>query len=198
MLLKRSSPRIDASSVKPAHGLEHVKHEWIAVLRWLRESGVEYVVVGAAADSIRGNGSAAGPLAIVPAPYRRNLERLAGALASEHAHLRSEQNPENAALRLTAEKLAQRPRWELRCGTHDIDIDRAATAADDGGGTPSYQELLYESARFEPEPGLAVEVASLEDIEHFAHLGRTGFVPEIKITRLSRAEDKQPEQSDSA
>src|SRR5438477_291051 len=90
MLLKRSAPRIDARSVKPAHGLEYLRHEWIAILRWLNASGVDYVLIGPVADAIRGNARASGPVAIVPAPYRRNLERLARALGSEHARRRAD------------------------------------------------------------------------------------------------------------
>jgi hypothetical protein len=200
MLLKRSAPRIDARSVEPVHGLEHLKEEWIAILRWLRDSRVEYVLIGSVGDAIRGNVHAAGPVAIVPAPYRRNLERLTRALSSEHARQRSAQNAENPALKLTAEKLAERPRWELRCGAHDIDIEFAARKPEDRVGAPSYQELLYEAGRFEPEPGLPVEVASPEDIEHFAQLGRTGVPPEIKITRRAQVPDpdEHAKQRDSA
>lgn len=199
MLLKRSAPRIDARSVNPSHGLEHLRDEWVAILRWLRDSRVEYVLIGAVADAIRGNARAAGPVAIVPAPYRRNLERLARALCSEHARVRADESAENPALKLTAEKLAQRTHWELRCGAHDIDIEGGVRVADDATGAPSYQELLYEAGRFEPEPGLPVEVASPEDVEHFSHLGRTGVAPEIKITRVRHEDVSQDEPSrDSA
>jgi hypothetical protein len=198
MLLKRSAPHIDARSVKPVHGLEHLQVEWVAILRWLRDSRVEYVLIGPVADAIRGNTRAAGPVAIVPAPYRRNLERLARALTAEHVRVRSTESPENPALKLTAEKLAQRTHWELRCGAHDIDVEGGVRVADDASGAPSYQELLYEAGRFEPEPGLPVEVASPEDIEHFSHLGRTGVAPEIKITRVAQVPDEHAQPRDSA
>jgi hypothetical protein len=199
MLLKRSAPRIDARSVKPTQGLEHLRHEWIAILRWLKDSQVEYVLIGPVADAIRGHARAAGPVSVVPAPYRRNLERLARALSSEHVRVRSDADAENAALKLTAEKLATRSHWELRCGSHDIDVEGGVSAADDGSGAPSYQELLYEAGRFEPETGVTVEVASPEYIEHFSHLGRTGVAPEIKITRVNERETPNDEPShDSA
>jgi hypothetical protein len=198
MLLKRSAPRIDARSVEPAHGLEHLKVDWIAILRWLRDSRVEYLLIGPVADAIRGNTRAAGAVAIIPAPHRRNLERLARALRTEHARVRSDDNAENPAFKMTVEKLVQRTHWELRCGSHDIDIEGGVGAADDGSGAPSYQELLYEASRFEPAAGLSVEVASPEDIEHFAHLGRTGVPPEIKITRRAPVADEPAEQRDSA
>lgn len=200
MLLKNRAPAIDCRSVKPAQGLEHLKDEWIAILRWLRASEVEFVLIGAVADAIRGNAGARGPVAIVPAPYRRNLERLARALSSQHVRLRSDAQAgiENAALKLTAEKLAQQAHWMLRCGTHDIDVEGGVRAADERPGIPSYQELLYEAGRFEPESGLAVDVASPEDIEHFAHLRRTGMAPEMKITRREQVPEEPAEQRDSA
>jgi hypothetical protein len=71
--------------------------------------------------------------------------------------------------------------WTLRCGSYDLDIEGH------GPGIPSYQELLYEAAGFEPAAGVSVEVASPEDIEHFAHVRRTGTVPEIRITRTTPA-----------
>ena len=198
MLLKRSAPRIDARAVEPVHGLEHLKVDWIAILRWLRDSRVEYLLIGPVADAIRGNTSAAGPVAIIPAPHRRNLERLARALCSERARIRSDENAENPAFKMTVEKLVERTHWELRCGSHDIDIEGGVRASDDGSGAPSYQEMLYEAGRFEPEAGLSVEVASPEDIEHFAHLGRTGVPPEIKIRRWAPLTDEHAQQRDSA
>jgi hypothetical protein len=113
--------------------------------------------------------------------------------------VRSDQEAGNPALKLTAEKLALRTHWELRCGAHDIDVEGGVRAGDDASGAPSYQELLYEAGRFEPESGLTVEVASPEDIEHFSHLGRTGVAPEIRIARLNQGEPSTEESShDSA
>jgi hypothetical protein len=52
-------------------------------------------------------------------------------------------------------------------------------------GTPGYQELLYEAGRYELAAGLSVDVASPEDIEHYAHVRRTGTAPEMRITRAT-------------
>jgi hypothetical protein len=149
------------------------------VLRWLAQSRVEYVVVGALARAIRGDGSASGPVAIAPAPYGRNLERLSQALSAAHARLRVEgDRAENTAVRLNAEKLGRGQLWALRCGVHDLDIEGPAP------GMPPYQDLLYDAAPFELEPDLKVQVASLQDIEHFEHLHRVDA--EIRITRRQR------------
>ncbi len=201
MLLKKSANRIDCRSVEPARGFEHLNHEWIAILRWLAANKVEFVLIGPVAGAIRGDASDAGPVTIVPAPHHRNLERLAQTLTAERARLRSHGDAENTALKLTAERFIHRMRWELRCGSHDIDVECGVKAAGDGSGIPNYQELLYEAGKFELEAGLSVDVASPEDIEHFAHLRRTGVAPEIRITRRHKAEnadEHEPSRHDSA
>lgn len=189
MRLKNRVPGIEHFSATPVEGLEHLKSEWLALARWLKANKVEYVLIGAVAEAVRGNTRADGPVTIVPAPYRRNLERLARALWAEHARLRVDSangtGSDPVPVKMTAEKLSQNTRWTLRCGAHDFDVEGGIRAAGSDSGLPSYQELLYEAGRFELEPGLSVEVASPEDIEHFAHLHRTGVAPEIKIVRQS-------------
>jgi hypothetical protein len=202
MLLKRNPPRIELRAANTPEGLEHLRSHWVAFVRWLQANKVEYVLIGAVAEAVRGNGRAEGPLTIVPAPYRRNLERLARALAAEHARLRVETGEGAGAdpvpVKLTAEKLAEETRFTLRLGAHDLDIEGGVRAAGGAPGMPSYQELLYEAARFELEPSVTVEVASPEDIEHFSHLRRTGVAPEIKITRQEHASQKPPAQNQTA
>jgi hypothetical protein len=156
------------------------------MLRWLSDNRVEYILVGAVADSIRGNVDARGPVAIVPAPYGRNLDRLSRALGSAHARLRVDGAADTEAVKMTAEKLVSGTRWPLRCGVHDLDVESRPA------GAPRYQELLYEASSFELEPGLKVEVAAPEDLEHFAY-ARTETPAEIRITRAAQpAEDPSP------
>jgi hypothetical protein len=50
---------------------------------------------------------------------------------------------------------------------------------------PQYSELLYEAGRFEIEPGVTVEVASLEVLERQSHVLLTGQEPEIRVRRGS-------------
>ncbi len=202
MLLKHRSPGIDAKSVQPRAGLEHLDRKSIAVLRWLNAGHVDYVVVGPVAHAIRGDQAAKGPVAIVPAPYSRNWDRLTRALVAEHAGLRSDrglpgsgERGDAVSVKLTPDKLSRGRRWMLRFGEFDLDIEgsgaRAAGARSSGHspviehGTraPRYQELLYEANRFEVADGVSVEVASPEDLEHFSHVRRTGTVPEFKVTR---------------
>lgn len=196
MLLFKRPPRIEHRSPNPSKGQEHLRPSWIAILRWLQAHKVEYVLVGPVAEAARGNTEADGAVAVVPAPYRRNLERLAQALNAEHARLRVDAGKVSGAdaspLKLDHEKLAENTRWTLRCGGHDVDIECGIASAN--GGMPSYQELLYEAGRFELEPELSIEVGSPEYIELFSQLRRTGSPPEIRITRRQGETEPGPAQ----
>jgi hypothetical protein len=202
MLLKHRAPEINTAAVHLRRGLEHLDKSWIELLRWLNAIKLDYVVVGPVANAIRGDVSARGPVAIVPAPYGRNFERLANGLIAQHAGLRSDRGisvPSNAGergsivpIKLTGDKLARGRRWMLRFGAYDLDIEGAgkraagARAAPDGSvHAPGYQELLYEAGRFQLAEGLSVEVASPEDLEHFSHVRRTGSAPEFRVTRTA-------------
>jgi hypothetical protein len=130
------------------------------------------------AAAIRGPAARPGPVAIVPAPYGRNFERLAEALAAEHACARADGSGGSVhEARLSADALARGQLRTLRLSGRDLDIEGVAP------GMPSYQELLYEAGGFEVAAGVSVEVASPEDIERYDHLRRTGIAPEIRIRR---------------
>jgi hypothetical protein len=199
MLFNRP-PRIEHRSPNPSKGQEHLRPSWIAILRWLEAHKVEYVLVGAVAEAVRGDIHADGPVAVVPAPYRRNLERLARALTKAHARLRVDTGAESGAdastLKIDPEKLSQNTRWTLHCGPHDLDVEGGMGGASTNGA-PSYQELLYEAVKFELEPDLRVEVASPEFIEHFSQLRRTGSPPEIRIIRQNGQEQSGRNQGSS-
>jgi hypothetical protein len=177
MLLRHRPPAIDSQPGTTSESYAHLSVKSITVLRWLKANGVEHVLVGPVADAIRGGTAISGPVSIVPAPYGRNYGRLSRALWSEHARLRVDGEADTVPIKLNEEKLLRGGRWTLRCGVHDFDIEGRPA------GAPSYQELLYEAARFELAPDLSVDVASPEDLEHYAHVRRTGTSPEIRITR---------------
>jgi hypothetical protein len=184
MLLRRRPPGIENRPAQTTEGLEHLRSEWIAVLRWLGENRVDFVLVGAVAEAIRGDKAASGPVAIVPAPYGRNFDRLARALSSAHARMRIDGEADTTPVKMSGEKLARGHRWTLRCGVHDLDIEARPA------GVPRYQELLYEAARFNLAPDVSAEVASPEDIEHYSHLRSTGSSPEIRIKRRTHVEQR--------
>jgi len=182
MLLRHRAPSIDARPATPGPSFRHIDPGHVAVLRWLLENRVDFVLVGPVARAIRGDTAARGPVSLVPAPYGRNLDRLSRALWSAHARLRVDAGEagigaETVPVKMTAEKLVRPQRWTLRCGVHDLDIEGRPP------GVPRFQELLYEASRFDLAPDVAIEVASPEDIEHYEHVRRTGRSPEIKITR---------------
>jgi hypothetical protein len=188
MLLRHRAPGIETRTTTPATSFRHLDQGWLAVLRWLVENRVDCVLVGPVARAIRGDSTARGPVSVVPAPYGRNLDRLARALWSASARLRVERgewiaDAETVPVKLTADKLVGPQYWTLRCGMYDIDIEGRPD------GSPRYQELLYEASRFELAPEVSIEVATPEDIEHYAHLRRTGTAPEIKITRARQRQD---------
>lgn len=187
MLLKRHPPRIDDVPAPPSGGPQQLDADAAAVLRWLIGARVEFVLVGPVAEAIRSRRATLGPVAIVLAPYRRNLVRLERALQAERVYNRVDGvGPDGEAdltpTKLTAEMVARGQLRTLRVGTHDLDIEGSAS------GLPSYQELLYEAVRMEPLPGVSVEVASPEDIERYLHVRRTGIAPQITITRQSQVE----------
>lgn len=198
MLLKRRLPQIDTTRpFEPNPGFEHVDPGEIALLRWLEEHKIDYVLVGSAAQAVHTGSVTAGPLAIVPAPYRRNLERLARALTGTEARVRNEWafppgRAQDAPAQISASDLMRDQVWTLCCGPLPIDvIGTAAPSANGGPGASDYQELLYEATRCELTTDVSVEVASPEDIEHYAHLRRTGTAPQITISRREEEQNGQ-------
>jgi hypothetical protein len=182
MLLRHRAPGIETRPITPGTSFRNLDPGQVAVLRWLLDNRIDFVLVGSVARAVRGDGNARGPVALVPAPYGRNLDRLCRALWSAHARVRVDVadgvvGADTVAVKMTPEKLVRPQRWTLRCGVHDLDIEGRPPRA------PRYQELLYEAARFELAPDVSVEVASPEDIEHYEHLARTGVSPEITIRR---------------
>lgn len=191
MLLRNRPPGIDpATPAEPKDGFEHLDRSAIAVLAWLLANRIDFVLVGALARAIRGESGAHGPVAVVPAPYGRNLDRLARALFAQHARLRIDAGEKELAgadtvpVKLDAEKLVRAQRWTLRCGAHDIDVEGRPA------GVPRYQELLYEANRFDLAGDVRVEVAAPEDIELYDHLRRTGVSPEMRVSRRNPASAK--------
>lgn len=178
MLQRHRAPGIVPRPADTVKGFEHLRDEWVAVLRWLAEARVEYVVVGPVGEAIRA-GAVAGTdatVAIVPAPYHRNLDRLARALTDSHARLRAEGGADVAPVRFNAAALSSGEHWRLRCeATYDLDIEMFPAER--------YSELLYEAGRFEIAAECTVEVASLEHLERESHVLLTGVEPEIRVSR---------------
>lgn len=201
MLLKRRLPQIDTTTpVEVSPGFEHLNRNTLAVLRWLKEHRVEFVLVGPVASATHTRTATALPVSIVPAPFARNLERLARALNAAEARVRDERealdpHPSSTG-RITAGQLTREDVWTLWCGPHPIDVvGTSAPASSGASGASGYQELLYEASRFELGPELSIEVASPEDIEHYAHLHKTGRPPRMTVRRRSPAARRGTDQA---
>jgi len=210
MLLRNRPPGIDSTSVQLRTGFEHLEPKAIAVLRWLNANKIDYIVVGPVGHAIRGDLTAKGAVAIVPAPYARNYDRLARALTAGHAGLRSERGLPGSASRtdtvsveLSGEKLARGRRWMLRFSDYDLDVERSAerTGGEGAGAGDAadevhtgraagarYQELLYEATRFDLSEQVSVQVAAPEDLELYSHVRRTGVAPEFRVRRNPAAD----------
>jgi hypothetical protein len=117
MLLRRRPPQIDAHPIQAAQGFEHLSAEALAVIKWLKANQVEFVLVGPVAEAIRGGAGSPGPVAIVPAPYRRNFERLWRALDSVHARPRpvggAKEGREIKPAKMTPDACPGGQRWML-------------------------------------------------------------------------------------
>ncbi len=189
MGIRHRATGIDRLPAGATEGLAHLPAGSGVVLRWLAVIRVEFVLVGAVARAVRGERQASGAVAIVPAPYRRNVERLVRACAAAHARARTGSGPlespggETLPVRLTTAKLLDAGRWRLRVGTHDLDVEGRPR------GAPLYQELLYEAERVALAPDLEIEVASIEGVEVYDHIARTGVPPEIRVIRRIRELD---------
>lgn len=180
MLLRNRPAGIDSRPAITNQGFEHLDRSAIAVLRWLSDNRIDFVLVGAVARAVRGDRSAHGPVDIVPAPYGRNLDRLARALSAVGVRPRSGAfAAADGSDRLTAEQLVGPERHVLRCGEHEIDVEGRPE------GVSRYQELLYEAARTTLADGLSIEIAAPEDIEHYDQLLRTGSAPELRVARVA-------------
>jgi hypothetical protein len=181
MLLRRRPPQIGTRPIRPAPGFEHLAPEAVAVIQWLKANQVEFVLVGPVAEAIRGGAGSPGPVAIVPAPYRRNFERIWRALDAVDARPRpdggAKEGREIRPAKMNPGACPGGQRWMLGDGPHYLDVEGRPN------GTPGYQELLYEAGRYELATGVSVDVASPEDIEHYAQVRRTGVPPELRITR---------------
>jgi hypothetical protein len=186
MLLRRRPPQIDTSPIRPAQGFEHLAAETIAVLKWLKANQVEFVLLGPVAEAIRAGAPGPGPVAIVPAPYRRNFERLWRALDAAHAKPRPDSGAkelrETRPAKLGPDACSGGQRWMMGSGPYYLDVEGRPS------GTPGYQELLYEASRYEVAAGLSVDVASPEDIAHYEHVRRTGASPEMRVSRVTSRE----------
>lgn len=181
MLLRRRPPSIADFAAEPAPGFKLVTPDALAVLGWLSACRIGYVLVGSVAEAARELAVEPGPVAVIPAPYLRNLERLTQALLGADARSRVGEKVATVLARLSPDRLMEDGHWSLRCGSLDLDVETRSPFRS------RYQELLFEAHGLELAKGLTVQVAGPEDLERYAQLRRGRSAPEIRITRVKAA-----------
>lgn len=118
---------------------------WLTVLEAFERQQVQYVVAGSAADAIvESDPASAGLLIVAPAPYRRNLERLATALGALGVRVRAA-NGNGESLPVEASQVVNHPavRWRLLAGETELDVIGSAV------GDGEFSIRLWRTRRIE-------------------------------------------------
>lgn len=132
----------------------------VGLLRILVEHEVDLVVVGGIAARLRGAPLLTQDVDITPSDERRNLERLAGALESLDARLRTATEPEGVPFPHDAALLEAAKIWTLTTRFGDLDLVMSPA------GTEGYRDLIRDADQLTvaTDPILIVNVASLTDV----------------------------------
>ena len=152
----------------------------LATLQTLESQAVEYVLVGEVADAIHDGGGFISGVAIVPAAYGRNVDRLAFALQQLAAHHANGQpvDPRTNDLRALAPCTFTT--------THaKVELDFAP------GGTNGYPDLFDDAARIRLASGVNPHVASPQDLDRIERLARgaQGLPPVVPPATLPAEAD---------
>jgi hypothetical protein len=131
--------------------------EPITILETLQRHGVQFVLIGGFAAQINGADVVTRDVDITPAAGAENMERLAAALAELGAGIRVD-GESQVPLPMDGRLLASAEIWNLTTRHGDLDI--STTPA----GTRGYDDLRRGASRQRVQAGLAIDVASLEDI----------------------------------
>ena len=135
----------------------------IATLACLESGRVEFVLVGDIANAIYDHGGFVSGVAIVPASYGRNVERLANALHTLRAELGIAGRPDPRELDWRQMDLREVAPCSFMTTYADIDLDFRPA------GCTGYPDLYQDAARIELGPGARPHVASPEDLDRLAH-----------------------------
>ena len=138
----------------------------LATLQTLESHGVEYVLVGEVADAIHNGGGLISGVAIVPAAYGRNVDRLAAALKALDAHLSNGRpmDPRATDLRATAPCI-------FTTAHANVELDFAP------GGTNGYADLFDDAPRIRLAAAVNPHVAAPQDLERIDRSARSSHGP---------------------
>jgi len=136
----------------------------VSLLGKLSEHRVEFVLVGPLAAAVHGCRSTDEGVAVVPARFSRNIDRLAKALRGLGAQWHESPDAPAQPVDLTAERLRTLGHWPLSTdfGNLDVDFEPPATAG--------HLDLFEAARRFALAPGLGVEVAAPADLLRIAEM----------------------------
>lgn len=157
----------------------------LATLKTLDSHAVEYVLVGEVAEAIHDGGGFISGVAIVPAPYGRNVDRLACALKALLARLSDGQSldPRTTDLRASAP-------CTFKTAHADVELDFAP------GGTKGYPDLFDDAARTPVAAGVNPHVASPQDLERIKR-GARGAYGDAPPPALPTALQSEPSRWDA-
>jgi hypothetical protein len=128
------------------------------ILLALEREGVRYVVIGGLAAVLRGSPVLTQDLDVCPAHDRENNERLARALKTLGARIRTEGAPDGLPFACDAEFFAGVQLVNLVTPYGDIDV------AFEPSGTGGYADLVAKADPLRLSPDLAPRIAALEDV----------------------------------
>lgn len=154
------------------------------ILEELDGAGVEFIVIGGVAVGFHGYVRATKDLDVVPAPDRRNLERLAAALRDLDAALDGVGEFETAELPdpLDVESLAQGGNWVLQTRLGRFDIMQWI-------GEDGLWDTLSSSAVEAQVEGMRVKIAAYDDLVALKkRAGRPSDLEDLERLRQARGE----------
>lgn len=134
----------------------------LEALRTLQQHDVEYVLVGDVAKAIYDHGGFVAGVAVAPASYGRNVERLNGALQAMDAELGIAGTP--AETQFDYRRLDLREIAPCSFITRHVDVD----VNFEPPGTRGYRDLFDDASHVDLAPGVRPLVAAPADLERIA------------------------------
>jgi hypothetical protein len=131
----------------------------LTTLATLQRHDVQFVLVGDVAEAIYNRGGFVSGIAIVPASYGRNVERLIAALQGLDGELGIAGTPANEVVDWRRTDLRDLAPCSFMTSGADVDVNF------EPAGTRGYQDLFDDASQIELAPGITPLVASPEDLE---------------------------------
>ena len=152
-------------------------------LRTLALHDVEFVVVGDLAEAVHNDGGVVSAVAIVPASYARNAERLNGALQAMDAELGIAGTPAATPLDYRRTDLREIAPCSFVTRYVDVDVDFEPP------NTRGYRDLFDDASHIELAPMVRPLVAARADLERIAR----GAAPAVPYAQPPAALPPEPD-----